>query len=508
MAKSNVRRREVPTPTTTHEGASAWRATARDELALTAVSTLSGEATYYESPETRDARLTELVHTVTARQPQFVAGLAGQLRNEYGVRSASLLVAVEYLRAGGPHARRVIDSVLQRGDEPAEIVALWQSRFGRSLPWALRQGVSDAVARLYTERNVRKYGKNRNAAVQMADVIELVHPRPADDAQAALFKYLLDERHHGDGKAGPELATTRAGDELGQIPQPERRAYLLKHGPQALARAGYPWESLAGWLGGPLDAEIWEQVIPRMGVMALLRNLANFDRAAIGVGAQREVERKITSEADVRASRIWPQQVWLAYREAPSDRWKHPLGTTLELAAPNIPQLDRTLFVVDFSGSMSAPLSAKGKLLRLEIAALLAVAARRRSTDVDLVAFGERNAKAEPRAGASDLSVVQDVLKMNGHMSGGYGSHGSPLGHATYGHTAINRWFDPDRHDRVIIFTDDQMHDDERLSAHVPTIVTWNLAGYAPRSTWGKGRLHVGGYSDAAFRMVADLTSS
>lgn len=512
MAKTNVRRKERPTRTVTHNAAPAWRLTAREELALTAVSTLSGERTYYETAEQRTERLLDLVRTVTAKDPGFVQLLVARLRNEYNLRSVPLDIALEYLHAGGPRARSTISAALQRADEPAEAISLWRARYGHSLPWALRQGVSDAVADLYTERSAIKYGRNRNAAYQMADVIELVHPRPPDAQQAELFKYLLDERHHGDGMADVAqeaslLGTTWAHRNLGQIPLGDRRGYLLEHGTDALFRAGYPWESLSGWIGGPMDAEVWETVIPRMGLLALLRNLRNFDQAGIGVGAQREVERKLLSPEDVEGSRIFPHQVWAAYREAPSDRWKHPLATTFELSTANVPAMDRTLFLVDVSGSMSQTLSTKGSIQRSEVASVMAVAAQRHSKDVSIVPFAAESTAWTPRPGQSELGQVQDLLAVNGERHGGFGYTQSPLGHATYGHNAIARWFRPAEHDRVVIFTDDQMNDDARLSAHVPTIVYWNLAGYRPHSDWGKGRYHVGGFSDAAFRTVAELTS-
>ena len=61
------------------------------------------------------------------------------------------------------------------------------------------------------------------------------------------------------------------------LPVQDRRAVLDQ--PERLSAAGMTWESLAGWLQGPLDAAAWQAVIPSMGYMALLRNLRNFDDA-------------------------------------------------------------------------------------------------------------------------------------------------------------------------------------------------------------------------------------
>ena len=51
--------------------------------------------------------------------------------------------------------------------------------------------------------------------------------------------------------------------------------------------------------------------------------------------------------------------------------------------------------------------------------------------------FGQTNAQLKIRRGTSVLSGVDEVV----------GSVGS-VGHATNGHTAIAKWFDPSRHRR------------------------------------------------------------
>ena len=162
----------------TFEGGQGWVADPETELFLLAATMMAGEGSFYLPAEVRDARFVELVHRVTATNPAFVAGLAAYLRNELKIRSASIMLAAEYVAAGGGGGRAVVDSVLQRGDEPAEMVAYWLGRYGRSMKMAVKRGVADAVQRLYTERAALRYdGQSR--AVRMADVIELSHPRHA-----------------------------------------------------------------------------------------------------------------------------------------------------------------------------------------------------------------------------------------------------------------------------------------------------------------------------------------
>jgi hypothetical protein len=110
-------------------------------------------------------------------------------------------------------------------------------------------------------------------------------------------------------------------------------------------------------------------------------------------------------------------------------------------------------------------------------------------------------------AGRSVLGGVQHVVGLVG-----------AVGHATYGHTAIARHFDPKRHRRVVLFTDDQQHDSGSVNLdHVPLIYTFNLAGYRPsalpagqRGPRGCGGVPrnsytLGGFTDATFEAMKVL---
>jgi hypothetical protein len=257
------------------------------------------------------------------------------------------------------------------------------------------------------------------------------------------------------------------------------------------------WERLSGWLPGGMDAEAWETVIPTMGVMALVRNLRNFDQAGISEAAIDAVIAKIVDPAEVAMARLFPYQVWAAYKHAPSDNWKRALGRTLEHTTANVPSLDGTLVVIDTSGSMQGRVSGRSAMARVEVAAVMAMATAKATRVVDVVIYGEGNARVRGLAGISVLAGVQKVVGLIGSV-----------GHATYGHTAIARHFNPKRHRRVVLFTDDQQHDSGHVRLdHVPLIYAFNLAGYAPSAlpAGARGRYTLGGFSDATFTAMTVL---
>ena len=483
--------------TFTHEGGLAHVRDAESELFLLAATNMVGEDTFYERAHDRDARFVALVRHVTATNPAFVAGLAPYLRSRLLMRSAAVVMAAEYVAAGGPHGRAVVNGVLQRADEPAELLGYWLTTHGRNVPMAVKRGVADAARRLYTERAALRYdGLSRQ--VRMADVIELPHPQPGDDRQSALFRWLLDRRHHDDAVAGADrLPVLAAAAALEAVSAEDRRTVLRERGPVALAQAGFSWERLSGWLPGGMDAEAWASVIPSMGVMALVRNMRNFDEAGIDDAAVDMVIARITDPDEVAKARLFPYQVWAAYKHAPSDSWKRALGRTLDVMVANVPPLDGTLVVIDTSASMTARMSGRSKLSRVEVAAVMAMATAKRSREVDVVIFGDGNRRLPDLAGTSVLAGVAKVVELVGSV-----------GHSTFGHTAIARHFDPKRHRRVVIFTDDQQHDSGcvRLD-HVPLIYTFDLAGYRPSAlpAGEGGRYTLGGFTDATFTVMKVL---
>lgn len=517
-------------PTHTHEGGGAVKTTnPLTELEFTAAVTFVGEDTFYEKADDRLARLVSLTHAATKRNPDGVAQLVADLRSKYLIRGAAIVVAAEYVKAyegRGPLPRFVVSAACQRADEPAEMMAYWQRYHGKTMPKGMRNGLGDALARLVNQKSALKWNSHERS-IRLADVIELAHPKAHNDTQHALFTAMLDERHWGswDNQAAngsdqvrpsvlSKLPVIDQHLKLARMPGDERRAFLRANGPSALADAGFTWERLSSWLPGGMDAEAWEAIIPNMGVMALCRNLRNFDQAGISESSIDAVIDKITSEDDVRGAKILPFRAYQAYTEAPSDNWKRALGKTLDHASGNIARMDGSLLLVDASGSMGSHLSAKSKMTVFEAALLQALSVARNSENCDIVLFATNNGKLNlDLRGASILGTMQKVI-------GQWPSMG--LGGGTNGHTALAKFWDPKKHTRAVFFTDDQMHDsidpsEPRIQywsyrnqigadvSHVPEIITFRVGGYGAQTTWGKGRIHVAGLSDQIFNAVANF---
>ncbi|MFD7631493.1 TROVE domain-containing protein [Streptomyces sp. NPDC059851] len=486
----------------TYQGGAGFVREPREELFLLAVGNFVSQRTFYESGEERDARYVRLVGELAVQDPVWTAGLLRWLRSEGNMRTASLVGAAAYVRARlaagvfeGPSNRSVIDSVLQRADEPGELLAHWVSAYGRNVPQPVKRGIADAVRRLYTSPSLLKYD-TASKAFRFGDVLNLVHasPDPGKPWQGALFRYALDRRHH------PERALPPVSDRLltahralMESPVDVRRAVVTgPGGSERLAAAGMTWEAVAGWLHGPVDAAVWEAVIPSMGPMALLRNLRNFDGAGVSDEVAAAVAARLSDPAEVARSRQFPFRYLAAHRHAPSRRWADALERALGHSLANVPSLPgRSLILVDRSDSMFwDTVSERSELTRADAAAVFGTALAMRAEQADLVEFGWSSRRVSFEPGEPVLEVLKRF-----HVLGG-----------TQTTTAVRAHYRA--HDRVLIVTDEQAAPHgpggpaEPVPADVP-VYTWNLAGYRPaHGPAGRHRHTFGGLTDAAFRMV------
>jgi len=532
--------------TTNHEGATGHLRDTKSELFLLAVSNTVSTDTFYEKANDRDSRYTQLIRQLAVEDPEWTAQLLAWLRSDGNMRTAALVGAAEFVKArldadrqaqpqpAATHPtvpaagrtnismtsryqginRRVIDSVLQRPDEPGEFLAYWTSHHSRNLPQPLKRGVADAVRRLYNERALLKYDTS-SRGYRFGDVLELVHAAPHPDKrwQGSLFKHAIDRRHGRDGVIPDNLPVLQASKSLTNLPVADRRAYVLEPSlvtsPGGLAAAGFTWERLAGWLQGPMDAAAWQAVIPSMGLMALVRNLRNFDQAGVSDTVAGQVAARIGDPAEVARSGMFPFRFWAAYKHAPSLRWGNALEKALAASLANVPALSgRTLILVDRSPSMfpgyGFSTANTSDITLAEQAAVFGAALAMRAADPTLVEFGMRSSTVAVPKGGSVLRLIERFGQIDG----------TDIPSAVKQHYA--------GHDRVVIVTDEQTRPgwlpsnvgghyggmaetriDDLIPARVPVFM-WNMAGYkAGVVPSGSANRHtLGGLTDAAFSLI------
>jgi hypothetical protein len=485
----------------THEGADGVKRDARSELFLLAVSNMVGESTFYEKADDRDARYRKLIHKMAVKDGEWTAELLAWLRGPEGnMRSASLVGAAEYVKArldAGIHGsnRHVIASVLQRADEPGEMLAYWMSTYGRVIPKPVKRGVADAAVRLFNERSLLKYDTSSHG-YRFADVIDLTHPIPKAEWQSDLFRYALDRRHNRANAYPATLNMIAANAEFKELANSSIDS-LAENGElaEALAEAGMTWEQLGSF--GAWTAKRWEAIVPSMGYMALLRQLKNFDEAGVSDEVAQKVMSKLSDPDEVARSRQFPFRFLSAFEAAPSLRWGHALDIALGHSLRNIPELPgRSLILIDTSASMTSTISAKSTMTAVKAAAVFGVALGVRNGDNgDIVGFASGEFKHQVRKGASAIAEIARFINRVGDV-----------GHGTDIAGAVARSYKG--HDRVFIISDMQTQTGNitaPIPAHVP-VYGFNLNGYqAAAMQLGPNRHEFGSLTDATFRLVPQL---
>jgi hypothetical protein len=262
-----------------------------------------------------------------------------------------------------------------------------------------------------------------------------------------------------------------------------------------------------------MDAKAWQAVIPSMGLMALTRNLRNFDEAGVSDEVAAQVAARLADPEQVAKSRLFPFRFWAAYKHAPSLRWAHVLEKALNSSLRNVPALGgRTLVLVDRSPSMFPGFyfstANRSDIPLADQAAVFGVAVAARAADATLVEFGGSSRRIPVPKGGSVLKLIERFGQIGG----------------TDIPSAVKEHFDG--HDRVVVVTDEQTRPgwlpsnmrghggmaetliDDLIPGNVP-VYMWNMAGYTPGAMpSGSGNRHTfGGLTDQAFRLVPLLES-
>ncbi len=496
------------TTTTNAKGALAYERSVFGELYLLAVSNMVGEDRFHESASERDDRFETLSRTAAVQNPSWFQGFVGWLRNEAFMRSAAIVAAVEGAKAlheagalnGTPRA--IVAASQARADEPGEVFAYYESKYGKNFPAFLKKGVADGARKLYSEYSLLKYDTD-SKGYRFADVLQLSHAKAEGIKQNALFSHALDRRYGNVTDIPEELEMVRKRDFLMTAWTPEEKRTLVTSGRVGVTfkEAGMTWEALSGWLQGPMDAAAWEAIIPSMGYMALLRNLRNFQQASVSAPVLKSVLAKLSDPAQVAKSKQFPFRFLAAYQANQGNlKIAAALEEALEASLSNVPSLKgRTLILVDRSGSMFGHHRSDTELTMADKAAIFGSALALRAENADLVQFGSawRGPAFENvsfRKGDSLLPMLSKFRDM-----GGTETYAAVVGNYK-------------NHDRVVIITDEQYDSygwagrqgdpSDAVPANIP-LYTWNLEGYKAGGKSGSQKRHTfGGLTDKAFTQI------
>jgi len=340
-------------PDVTFEGAPAVTLTAEQQLRRSVLSCLLWEDEFYEDGLAIADRIAALASAVA---PQVTADLAIEARETFKLRHAPLMLLVALTRTGSgtPLVAQTIERVIQRADELTEFLALYWRHGRKPLSKQMKKGLAAAFGK-FDAYQLAKY--DRDGPVKLRDVLFMVHAKPKDESQAALWKQVADRT-----LAAPDT-----------------------------------WEVALS--GGAAKRETFQRLLAekKLGYLALLRNLRNMDQAG--------VDETLVKEAILArrgAERVLPFRYVAAARAAP--RFEPWLDQALAETVLEGAVFDgRTIILVDVSGSMDARLSAKSDLTRMDAAATLAAIV---PGDVRVFTFSNAVKEVPPRRGMAGVDAV------------------------------------------------------------------------------------------------------
>lgn len=282
----------------TGEGGWGHKTGALSELQALSMSDRAQDS-FYESAEARAARRTELVRELVEKDPSALLELVNTLRTSEKLRTPAIILAVDAMSAGASNSRSLLTASMLRPDDPGVALRYFlDSNPGKPLPAALKKALADAAQRLYTENSVIKYDRARRRAVHdrsltgrpvmFRDVINLSHPTPTGEKQAALFKHLVSG--NTDAKLLPHLAATARFGKLSPSERLRELEHEAAHVAQAVREGRHPTSFLSRLSVSDLSALCGQ---PRADIRAA---------EAAHAAAKAEFEAVVAAHADTRRS--------------------------------------------------------------------------------------------------------------------------------------------------------------------------------------------------------------
>lgn len=452
MAKLNVPRQSIHT----HEGSKAKHINPELQLRRSVMAYMLWEQEFYEDGVEIADRITALVPTV---KPDLVSTMAIEARERMKLRHVPLFLVREMARHES-HKKYVADTlsrIIQRADELTEFLAIYWKDGKQPLSAQVKKGLATAFPK-FDAYQLAKY--NHDGAVKLRDVLFLCHAKPRDKEQESVWKKLVD----------------------GTLEPPDT------------------WE-VALSSGGDKKAH-WERLLAenKMGAMAVLRNLRNFQ--------QNGVDENLIFSAiqSMKTGRVLPFRFIAAARHAP--QWEDKIeAPMMKCLAEHTKLRGHTVLLLDVSGSMEALVSGRSEISRLDAACGVAILLREICEKVNIFTFSEELVQIPVRHGFALRDAAVGSQEHSGTLLGtsvkAIYSNQPVQAEVDFGWQRAGFVFNGQglNPDRLIVLTDEQSHDsvpDPQSRGYMINLASnKNGVGYG-------GWTHIDGWSEAVIDYIKE----
>lgn len=400
------------------------------------------EDTYYQKANVIQSQMEELIPKLSK---EFIDHKILQARHEEGLRMTPLFLALET-------NHDLLPEICTRPDMTIDVLYLWARKQGslKPIPKSLKKNLARCFDN-YDNYQIGKYVR-KSQDISLADVVRLVHPVPNENNKDALSQLVRNKLR------APETWEVR----LSRKEDP-RRVFteLISEG--------------------------------KLGGLALLRNMRNIVNAG--------VDRKIVRDglARINSRFLTPMNFLMAYKYAPIYAKDIEQAMVRSFAGYKIP--GTTTIVLDFSGSMDQPISAKSEVSRLDVGLGLLALAQYVFEDPILVLTA-----------GIDRTVKNMVIPANGFGVFEYKQKArQTIGFQGIYTTQMCKWLKTIPSDRLVVISDSQDMDiASGRSRELPDLSRYRSAYIMDISHHSHGILtnrwtaEINGFSDNIFRYIKE----
>jgi 60 kDa SS-A/Ro ribonucleoprotein len=493
----NTRAAALPTADTRNEaGGKAYAFSAKHALAQYAVTgCLNG--TYYADAQEQLDTVLRLCGQVPVG---FIAQTAVYCREHGHMKDMPALLCAALATLDTGVLRRVFDRVIDDGKMLRNFVQIVRSGVaGRK---SLGTAPKRMVQRWFERRDdAAVFRASVGQSPSLADVVKMVHPRPATPQRAALYAWLCSRKFERaalpDAVAAFEQWKEQRAGELPEVPFQMLTAQPLTDAQWAQIARKAPWQ------------------MTRMNLNTFLRHGVFKDTSNV-----RMVAKRLRDADAIRKARAFPYQLMAAYVNADVALPREitdALQDAMEIAVQNVPAIAGKVWILpDVSGSMHSPATgqrkgATTKVRCIDVAALVAAAFVRANADAEVLPFSDDVVPA--KLNARD-SIMTNAQKLAALPSGGTNCS-APLA-----------WLNKQqaKGDLVIYVSDNESWMDANLGGRATqTMAEWDtfrrrnpraklvcldVQPYAHSQTKERADiLNVGGFSDAVFEIIAQFAA-
>jgi len=486
-------------------GAPAYSVGAKETLAQYVATGCLG-TTFYASDEEQLDRILELAKGL---DPEFVAKAAVYGRKSAFMKDVPALLAA-YLTTQGPRGLAALRASFSRIlDNPKQVRTFAQIvRSGKVGRKSFGTGPKKMIEKWFEARTDAQLIRATGDKPSIADVVKMVHPKPATPARKETYAWLTGKKFDL-SKADPLLQEYEAWKKDPSRAVPDMPFLMLSSATLSKTQ----WAAIA-------RAANWHTA--RMNLNTFLRHGVFEDRAMVKIVAD-----KLRDEDAIARSRVFPYQLLVAYRNTSGVpiEISNALQDAMEIATKNVPAFEgRVAICPDVSGSMTTPITghrkgATSKVTCRDGAALIAATILRRNPDAIVLPFTTEvhSLRINPRD--SVMTIADQISK----LPPGGTSCSAPL-------RALNS--SKEKVDLVVFASDNESWMDSKVSLNAyasgytssatQSMVEWEaLRARCPKARMvcidlapngsrqaptREDILNVGGFSDEVFSLVAEFS--